>query len=181
MIFGRWLQRGKRNRWAVDQLHRSILKQAMRPEFYDAAGVRDNFSGRFEMTSLHAVLAFRRLRSLGGTGRDMAQDCFEALFDGFDEALRDIGTGDLTVGKKIRKMGEAYYGRSSAYEEALAAGAPPELLETALGRNLGIGEGAPVARFVRYVRSVEETLARHPDESMLSGQLSWPKPPSDPA
>ncbi len=33
-----------------------------------------------------------------------------ALFDGFDEALRDIGTGDLTVGKKIRKMGEAYYG-----------------------------------------------------------------------
>lgn len=177
MVFGRWLQRGRRNRWAVDQLHRSILKQALRQDFYDVAGVRDNFSGRFEMTSLHAVLAFRRLRSIGGVGRDMAQDCFDALFDGFDEALRDIGTGDLTVGKKIRKMGEAYYGRSKSYEEALAPNAPPELLEAALVRNLGIGEGEPAARFVRYVHAVQETLARHPDESMLSGDLSWPKPP----
>jgi cytochrome b pre-mRNA-processing protein 3 len=39
---------------------------------------------------------------------------------GFDEALRDIGTGDLSVGKKIRKMGEAFYGRAKAYDEALA-------------------------------------------------------------
>lgn len=167
----------KRNKWAVDRLHQSILNQALRPDFYDAGGARDNFSGRFEMTSLHAALVFRRLRELGGAGKELAQDCFNALFDGFDEALRDIGTGDLTVGKKIRKMGEAFYGRAKAYDEALAPSAAEDALPKALGRNLGLGEGGDV-RFARYVRSVEDTLKRHSSEALLSGEINWPKPPA---
>lgn len=103
-MLGKWFQKQKRNRWAVDKLHNSIQAQALRPDFYYEGGVRDNFSGRFEMTSLLATLVFRRLRTAGVAGKDLAQDCFGALFDGFDEALRDIGTGDLSVGKKIRKM-----------------------------------------------------------------------------
>src|SRR5262249_54971046 len=147
------------NRWAIDKLHNSIVTQALRPDFYFEGGARDNFSGRFEMTSLHAVLLFRRLRDAGAAGRDPGQELTNALFDGFDEALRDIGTGDLTVGKKIRKMGEAYYGRARAYDEALAPGAPDRLLEDALVRNLGI-EPAQGPRFRNYVRLVEDTLRR---------------------
>src|SRR6185295_17528936 len=113
--------------------------QALRPDFYYDGGARDNFSGRFEMTSLHAALVFRRLRTAGASGKELAQECFDALFDGFDEALRDIGTGDLSVGKKIRKMGEAFYGRAKAYDEALAKDTPEGALEEALIRNLGLG------------------------------------------
>lgn len=174
MVFGRLFSQAKRNRWAVDRLHQSIQAQALKPEFYLEGGARDNFSGRFEMTSLHAALVFRRLRSLGGAGRDLAQDCFNALFDGFDEALRDIGTGDLTVGKKIRKMGEAFYGRAKAYDDALAANPDGDSLPKALQRNLGLTE-AETPRFVRYVRSVEETLERHMPEALLSGEINWPR------
>jgi len=85
MVFGRWLQQRKRNRWAVDKLHHSIQGQALRPDFYYEGGARDNFSGRFEMTSLHAVLLFRRLREAGATGKELAQEVTNALFDGFDE------------------------------------------------------------------------------------------------
>ena len=116
MGIGQWFGRRKRARWAVDKLHQSIVNQALRPEFYAAGGAKDNFSGRFEMTSLHAALLFRRLRATGSTGKALSQECFDALFEGFDEALRDIGTGDLSVGKKIRKMGEAFYGRARAYD-----------------------------------------------------------------
>lgn len=176
MVFGRWFSQQKRNKWAVDRLHQSILNQALRSDFYGDGAARDNFSGRFEMTSLHAALVFRRLRGLGGAGKDLAQECFNALFVGFDEALRDIGTGDLTVGKKIRKMGEAFYGRAQAYEEALAANAPENALVVALMRNLGMADSyAP--RFAKYVRAVEETLARHTSEAMLSGEIAWPKAP----
>lgn len=177
MVIGRWMQKARRNRWAVERLHRSILTQSLRPDFYEEPGARDNFSGRFEMTSLHAALAFRRLRRIGGAGRDMAQACFDALFDGFDEALRDIGTGDLTVGKKIRKMGEAFYGRAKAYDEALGSETPRQALEAALARNLGLS-GEASAIFADYVKAVEETLARHTDESLLSGDVNWPKPPA---
>ncbi len=176
MVFGLF-SGGKRNKWAVDKLHQSILAQALRPDFYSDGGVRDNFSGRFEMTSLHATLVFRRLRSAGGAGKALAQECFDALFSGFDEALRDIGTGDLSVGKKIRKMGEAFYGRAKAYEAALEPGASEEALHEALRRNLGVSETyAP--KFATYIRSVEQSLLRHGNDAMLSGEVNWPKPPA---
>jgi len=174
MVFGRWLQQRKRNRWAVDKLHNSIQTQALRPDFYYEGGARDNFSGRFEMTSLHAALVFRRLRTAGLPGKELAQEWFDALFDGFDEALRDIGTGDLTVSKKIRKMGEAFYGRAKAYDEALVQDAPEGGLGQALVRNLGLDESQG-DRFARYVRLVEDTLVRHSNEQLLQGEINWPK------
>ena len=173
MALGNWFQ-PKKNRWAVDRLYQSIQAQALRPDFYFDGGARDNFSGRFEMTCLHGTLVFRRLRKAGAAGKGLAQDVFDALFDGFDEALRDIGTGDLSVGKKIRKMGEAFYGRSKAYEDALGADDADKELTLALKRNLGVAE-AESARFVRYIRTVEETLGRHTDEQMLSGEVNWPR------
>ena len=174
MALGNWFQ-SKKNRWAVERLHRSIQDQALKPDFYYDGGVRDNFSGRFEMTSLLAALMFRRLRTAGGAGKALAQDVFDALFDGFDEALRDIGTGDLTVGKKIRKMGEAFYGRAKAYEEALASDSEVDL-QHSLVRNLGLAD-TEMDRFGRYVRLVESTLQRHTDEQLMSGDVNWPRLP----
>lgn len=175
MALGNWFQ-PKKNRWAVDRLHQSIQAQALRPDFYYDGGARDNFSGRFEMTCLHGTLVFRRLRKAGAAGKSLSQDVFDALFDGFDEALRDIGTGDLSVGKKIRKMGEAFYGRAQSYDNALAEGAPETELQQSLMRNLGVAD-AETGRFVRYVRSVEYTLRRHTDEQLLSGEVNWPRLP----
>jgi cytochrome b pre-mRNA-processing protein 3 len=174
MALGNWFQ-SKKNRWAVERLHRSIQDQALKPEFYYDGGVRDNFSGRFEMTSLLAALMFRRLRAAGGAGKALAQDVFDALFDGFDEALRDIGTGDLTVGKKIRKMGEAFYGRAKAYEEALDSDSEVDLQHSLL-RNLGLAD-TEMERFGKYVRLVENTLKRHTDEQLMSGEVNWPRLP----
>lgn len=175
MVFGLFSKRSKGNRWAVEKLHHSIQNQALRPDFYFEGGARDNFSGRFEMTSLLATLAFRRLQRAGAAGKALSQECFEALFDGFDDALREIGTGDLSVGKKIRKMGEAFYGRAQAYNEALLSKAPKGALEEALIRNLGVSdEAAP--RFAAYVRLVEQTLLRHTDDTLLAGEINWPKP-----
>jgi cytochrome b pre-mRNA-processing protein 3 len=175
MALGNWFQ-PKRNRWAIDRLHQSIQAQALRPDFYFEGGARDNFSGRFEMTCLHGTLVFRRLRTAGAGGKALSQDVFDALFDGFDEALRDIGTGDLSVGKKIRKMGEAFYGRAKAYDDALDEGSNDAELRHSLVRNLGVSEEQS-NRFVRYVRHVEDTLKRHSDEQMLSGEVSWPRLP----
>ncbi len=175
MALGNWFQ-PKKNRWAVDKLHQSIQAQALRPDFYFEGGARDNFSGRFEMTCLHGTLVFRRLREAGQAGKALSQEVFDALFDGFDEALRDIGTGDLSVGKKIRKMGEAFYGRAKAYDDALADGVSDVDLQHSLMRNLGVAE-PQAGRFVRYVRSVEDTLRRHTDAQLLSGELNWPRLP----
>jgi hypothetical protein len=73
-------------------------------------------------------------------------------------------------------MGEAFYGRARAYDEALGDDAAEDALPQALMRNLGL-DPAETGRFARYVRSVEDTLKRHTDEQLLQGEVSWPRLP----
>ncbi|HCL48309.1 MAG TPA: hypothetical protein DHW86_02215, partial [Rhodobiaceae bacterium] len=55
---------------------------------------------------------------------DIGQALFDIFFRDMDQAMREAGVGDLGVGKKIRKMAQAYYGRAAAYDEALGKAAP---------------------------------------------------------
>ena len=52
-----------------------------------------------------------------------------------DNVLRELGVGDVSVGKKMRKLGEALYGRMCTYEKALSDG-DIEALKVAMARNI---------------------------------------------
>ena len=52
-----------------------------------------------------------------------------------------MGVGDTAVPKRMKKLGEAFYGRAHAYDAALDAG-DEDALAAALGRNV-IGQEAP--------------------------------------
>ena len=55
-----------------------------------------------------------------------------------DRSLREMGVGDLSVGKRIKKMAQVFYGRCDAYRDAIAA-APKDdaqALRAALMRNI---------------------------------------------
>lgn len=133
-----------------------IVAQARRPEFYAVLGVPDTVSGRFDMVALHVFLALRRLR--GGDagkekGRALAQAVLEVFFDDMDASLRELGVGDLGVGRRVQGMAEGFYGRAAAFEAAL--GQSEAALAATLKRNVygGAEPGAPLlAAMVRYVR-----------------------------
>ncbi len=59
-----------------------------------------------------------------------------------DANLREMGISDQGVPRQMKKVGEAFYGRSRAYDAALDAG---EGLAEALVRNVHAGENAQVA------------------------------------
>jgi cytochrome b pre-mRNA-processing protein 3 len=118
------LFRKDRGQHIARSLYDSLVRSARRPAFYGADGVEDSVDGRYDMIVLHAVLVMRRLREGGDLGRDLAQRVFDVMFDDMDAALREMGTGDLSVGKKIKEMGEAFYGRATAYETPLAEARP---------------------------------------------------------
>src|SRR5260370_14307345 len=44
------------------------------------------------------------------------------MFSDIDRALREMGVGDLGVGRQVKTMAKAFYGRIGAYEAGLAAG-----------------------------------------------------------
>ena len=60
-----------------------------------------------------------RLRMLPeGVHKQLNQD-YSTLFADMDFTLREMGVGDLGVGKRVRKMSEAFMGRLVAYTESL--------------------------------------------------------------
>jgi len=124
---------------AARALFTEAMAAARRPEFYLQGGVADSIDGRFDLVVAHLILIMHRLKREGDEGRDLAQRLFDIAFANFDEALREMGVGDLTVPKRIRKMAEAFYGRIEVYEGALAAEARSAFAE-ALRRNLYRGK-----------------------------------------
>ena len=113
------------------------------------------------------------LRKGYAAAKRFSQRLFDAAFANFDEALREMGVGDLSVGKKIRKMAEAFYGRIGAYEVALAADAPAAFDE-ALVRNVYRG-AQPTADQIKALSqslSAFQTLvASTPLDELLRGSL----------
>lgn len=126
----------KRQKLLVEALHQKILEKALEPYLYQGLSVPDSFDGRFEMATLFSTLIMRRLRDLDESGQALAQDLFEHMFDSFDDDLRETGVGDMSIAKKMRKMGEAFYGRAQSYDVALKLKEPDEELAKALARNI---------------------------------------------
>jgi cytochrome b pre-mRNA-processing protein 3 len=104
-----------------EPLYELAVRQARDPGFYTTLGVADRIDARFELYTLHVLLLVMRLRDEGERGGDAAQALFDAYVSALDHALRELGVGDISVGKKMRRLGEAMYGRMTAYEPALRA------------------------------------------------------------
>src|SRR5215471_18190685 len=93
---------------AVRALYDALVFQSRRPVFFTELGVQDSLDGRFDMVALHAWLVLDRLNAAGLS--DLADGLAATIFIGFDEALRDLGAGDIGMGRKIKAMREAFNG-----------------------------------------------------------------------
>jgi cytochrome b pre-mRNA-processing protein 3 len=118
-----------------EPLYELVVRQARQPAFYTGLGVADRIDARFELYTLHVLLLTMRLRDEGERGGEAGQALFDTYVSALDHALRELGVGDISVGKKMRKLGEALYGRMTAYEAPLRAG-DAESLSAALAKNV---------------------------------------------
>ena len=159
-------------------LYGQLVAQARQPAFYTVCAVPDTVQGRFEMIALHAFLVLRRLKT-GGAADALAQDLFDLMFADMDRNLRELGTGDLGVGKRIKKLAKSFYGRIAAYEDGLAS-ATPGRLEEALARNAYDDQVAPpaaVAALAAYLRQADAALTAQPIAEVTAGRLRFAPPP----
>jgi cytochrome b pre-mRNA-processing protein 3 len=156
-------------------LYAQVVTQARRPELYQALGAPDTTEGRFELYTLHLVLLLERLRAAGGPkASETAQALFDAYLKGLDDALREMGVGDLSVGKKMRKLGEAFYGRGKSYDAAFAALPDEGPLTALLARTVYEGGDPALApRLTGYVLAQRAAIAAAPVERLLAGEAPW--------
>ena len=153
-MFGRFFRRATGADAIASTLYGAIVAQARNPIFYEELGVPDTVSGRFEMVVLHVVLVLERLED-----KDVGQRIFDLYCKDMDQSLRELGVGDLGVPKRMKKMAEAFYGRSAAYRSALSA-RDSHGLATAIARNV-FGHPQASARLLgAYAIASADLLAR---------------------
>lgn len=158
---------------AAQALYGRVVEQARLPAFYRDLGVPDTLDGRFDMIVLHAFLVLHRLKAEGQAQGPVGQALFDLMFADMDASLRELGVGDLSVGKKVKQMATGFYGRVAAYEEGLAAGGA---LEGALRRNLygtTAADARHVAAMADYVRRQAAALAAQPVAALTAGSLHF--------
>lgn len=104
---------------AVD-LYGMVVTAARRPAFYGAGRVPDTPEGRFELVALHLFLLAERLTAEKPEGEELARQLIEAFVTDMDDCMREMGVGDLTVPKRVKRAAAVFYERSGVYRAALA-------------------------------------------------------------
>lgn len=159
-------------------LYEAAVAQARQPGFYRDLSVSDEIDARFELYTLHVLLLVMRLREEAApntqAGAEAGQDLFDVYVSALDNSLRELGVHDVTMAKKMRKLGEALYGRMTAYEPAISAG-DADALAFGLARNVYEQSDATVARALAdYALAARAHLASQPMDAVLTAPR-WPE------
>jgi cytochrome b pre-mRNA-processing protein 3 len=171
-IFG-----GKKPQDEAHALYVAIVAEARQPFLFDEFGVPDSVDGRFDMISLHIFLVLRRLKADVDRTADLAQCLFDTMFADMDRSLREMGAGDLGVGRRVKEMATAFYGRLSAYEKALQSN-DPTLLRDAIVRNIFRDDAEKTEeahKISNYVLWLAAALKKWSMDELLLGRVDFPK------
>ena len=172
--FNHFLKPRTPSRGTIEAIYGMIVAQAREPAFYQALGVPDTVNGRFDMVVLHLWMVLRRLREADGQA-PFAQTLFDRFCSDMDHNLRELGTGDLAVPRRMKELGEAFYGRSIAYDRAMADG--DEALAQALCKNIYNGQAFGQARrLAAYAGQALGLLAATDQANLLGAKWHFPQP-----
>ena len=174
-MFARLFRTDRTAETAAAAAYGAIVVQARAPGLYAALGVPDSVTGRFEMVVLHTVLVIDRLRREGEAGTALGQLVFDDFCRDMDQSLRELGFGDMAVPKRMKKLGESFYGRAEAYGRTLADKGG---LAAAIARNVfpdSVGSAA-ASRLAGYAIAVAAVLAETPLAAIGAGRVAFPDP-----
>jgi cytochrome b pre-mRNA-processing protein 3 len=158
-------------------LYAAVVEQSRLPALYQAFGAPDTVEGRFEVYSLHVVLLLDRLQQVGPPAKVASQALFDTYVKALDHALREMGVGDLSVGRKMRKLGEAFYGRAKSYQAAFDELPEATALRDLLTRTVyADADAGHVPALADYVTAQRAHLAAQPPEQLLAGKVDWRRP-----
>lgn len=150
-------------------LYRAVIARGRALHWYVEGAVPDTLDGRFDM--LAAVLSLVLIRLEEADLRQESVWLTELFIDDMEGQLRQLGIGDIVVGKHIGRMMSALGGRLCVYREALRPGGD---LAEALRRNLYRGEPvAPeaLAEVEAQLRQIAKILNATPEQALLAGAV----------
>ncbi|WP_259779684.1 ubiquinol-cytochrome C chaperone family protein [Aestuariispira ectoiniformans] len=158
----------------AERLYLALVEQSRQHAFYAEYGVSDSVDGRFDMIAVHLFLILDRLHD-EAKAAGASQALVNRVVADMDNSLREMGVGDMSVGKKVQTMAKALYGRLEAYSQGFDE-EDNESLVKALERNVYRSEkpvGANAVRLAAYMRRQAAVLAEQSVEEFLAGHVQF--------
>jgi cytochrome b pre-mRNA-processing protein 3 len=126
------------------------------------------------MVVIHLFVVLERLRAVADAASPLPRLMVEAFIADMDDSLREMGTGDLAVPRKVRRAATGLYERSMAYKTALEHGDLDAL--TAVLREHVYGDAtAPSARALAdYISAASAAMAATNADRMMDGEFAFP-------
>ena len=176
-----WFTRRGSDARVATELYGLIVTAARQPALYLAGDVPDTKEGRFALLVIHMALVLERLRPEGEAGSALGQALIETFVTDIDDNMREIGIGDLSVPRNVKKAAAALENRWNRYREHLATDpACTVVLTECLAVDLAVDlygvSSAPqktmeASAFARYMVDVTRVLAASEAEGLLAGKL----------
>ena len=154
----------------LQPLYNAIVSEGRQLAWYEEAQVPDSLDGRFDMIAAIFSLVLIRLEKDEERGQDIAW-LTELFIRDMDGQLRQIGIGDMIVGKHVGRIMGALGGRVGAYREALEQGAD---LRAAIVRNIFRGEKPDEAALdilANRLTAYHAALQASATDAIIAGQL----------
>lgn len=154
---------------AVQPLYRAIVAQARVAHWYERGAVPDTVDGRFDMVAAILSLVLLRLEGEPG-GAEPSARLAERFVADMDGQLREMGVGDIGVGKHIGKMMAMLGGRLGAYRDGLAGGSLAEAVQRNIYRGVA-PEPAALDHVERELQAFYAALAATSTDAVIAGRL----------
>lgn len=156
----------RRDRSDLIPLYNAVVAEARLPIWYERALVPDSMDGRFDMVALVLSLVLLRLEREGEAGKLPSVLLTEVFIDDMDGTMREVGFGDLVVGKRVGGIMGMLGGRLGAYRD----GNRREAVVRNVYRDAPPSDQA-VNELVLLSQTLETRIAAVPMADLLKG--SW--------
>ncbi len=98
----------------------AATREARSPGWYREGKVPDTLEGRFAVLATVTALVMVRLEALGEDGSRLSVALTERFIEVMESEHRELGIGDPTLGKTVRKLVSALSRRVDLWRSALA-------------------------------------------------------------
>lgn len=151
-------------------LYNAIVALARMPHWFEQGEIPDTVDGRFDMIAALLAITLLRLQEIPGTEQEMAH-LTEIFIEDMDGQLREIGIGDMVVGKHIGRMMASLGGRLTAFREAFT---DQSKMNDVLKRNIYRGlevKNTAIAHVEQGLHAYRDRLTQLSADLILSGEI----------
>lgn len=159
---------------AAHDLYVATIGAARDPWLFNDCGVPDTPEGRFEALTLMAFIVLNRMKDIEGAA-GVSQAYFDIMFEDIDANLREMGVGEATIAKRMKKLAGSFYGRVKTYDEALISDDQtqwPKTIERYLFNEVEVSDEI-VTAVAQYSAEIIEGIATQPTDDLVAGKITF--------